>query len=155
MNSQFILRRVLVPVSGGDSDEQAVRLACSLVDKKGTVYLFNVLEVARDLPLDAPPRADVERSDALLEQMERVAQSEKRTVETEAVQAREAGPTVVNEAIERGVDAIVVGVDFSKARGEFELGATVNYVLRRAHCRVWLSRGPAPDELVNGRTPAS
>ena len=155
MNSWFSLRRVLVPVSGGDSDEQAVRLACSLVDKKGTVYLFNVLEVARDLPLDAPPRADVERSDAVLEEMERVVHSEKRAVETEAVQAREAGPTVVNEAVERGVDAIVVGVDFSKARGEFELGATVNYVLRRAHCQVWLSRGPAPAELANGRTPAS
>ena len=155
MNSRFSLRRVLVPVSGGDSDEQSVRLACSLVEKKGTVYLFNVLEVARDLPLDAPPQADVERSDALLERMERVAHSEKRNVEIEAVQAREAGPTVVNEAIERGVDAIVVGVDFSKARGEFELGATVNYVLRRAHCQVWLSRGPAPDEFLNGRALAS
>ena len=109
MNSRSSLRRVLVPVSGGRSDEQAVRLACSLVEKKGTVYLFNVLEVARDLPLDAPPQADVERSDALLERMERVGHSEKRNVETEAVQAREAGPMVVNEAIERSVGAIVMG----------------------------------------------
>ena len=155
MNSRSSLRRVLVPVSGGDSDEQAVRLACSLVEKKGTVYLFNVLEVARDLPLDAPPQADVERSDALLERMERVGHSEKRNVETEAVQAREAGPTVVNEAIERSVDAIVMGVDYSEARGEFELGSAVNYVLRRAHCQVWLSRGPAPAELLNGRNPAA
>ncbi len=155
MNSRSSLRRVLVPVSGGDSDEQAVRLACSLVEKKGTVYLFNVLEVPRDLPLDAPPRADVERSDALLERMERVGHSEKRNVETEAVQAREAGPTVVNEAIERSADAIVMGVEFSKARGEFELGTTVSYVLRRAHCQVWLSRGAAPEELLNGRTPAA
>ena len=126
-----------------------------MVEKKGTVYLFNVLEVARDLPLDAPPQADVERSDALLERMERVGHSEKRNVETEAVQAREAGPTVVNEAIERSVDAIVMGVDYSEARGEFELGSAVNYVLRRAHCQVWLSRGPAPAELLNGRTPAA
>ena len=155
MNSRSSLRRVLVPVSGGDSDEQAVRLACSLVEKKGTVYLFNVLEVARDLPLDAPPQSDVERSDALLERMERVGHSEKRNVETEAVQAREAGPTVVNEAIERSVDAIVMGVDYSEARGEFELGSAVNYVLRRAHCQVWLSRGPAPAELLNGRNPAA
>ena len=155
MNSRASLRRVLVPVSGGDSDEQAVRLACSLVKKKGTVYLFNVLEVARDLPLDAPPQSDVERSDALLERMERVGHSEKRNVETEAVQAREAGPTVVNEAIERSVDAIVMGVDYSEARGEFELGSAVNYVLRRAHCQVWLSRGPAPAELLNGRNPAA
>ncbi len=155
MNSRSSLRRVLVPVNGGRSDEQAVRLACSLVEKKGTVYLFNVLEVARDLPLDAPPQADVERSDALLERMERVGHSEKRNVETEAVQAREAGPTVVNEAIERSVDAIVMGVDYSEARGEFELGSAVNYVLRRAHCQVWLSRGPAPAELLNGRTPAA
>ena len=155
MNSRSSLRRVLVPVSGGRSDEQAVRLACSLVEKKGTVYLFNVLEVARDLPLDIPPQADVERSDALLERMERVGHSEKRNVETEAVQAREAGPTVVNEAIERSVDAIVMGVDYSEARGEFELGSAVNYVLRRAHCQVWLSRGPAPAELLNGRNPAA
>lgn len=155
MNSRSSLRRVLVPVSGGHSDEQAVRLACSLVEKKGTVYLFNVLEVARDLPLDTPPQADVERSDALLERMERVGHSEKRNVETEAVQAREAGPTVVNEAIERSVDAIVMGVDYSEARGEFELGSAVNYVLRRAHCQVWLSRGPAPAELLNGRNPAA
>ena len=155
MNSRSSLRRVLVPVSGGESDEQAVRLACSLVEKKGTVYLFNVLEVARDLPLDAPPQSDVERSDALLERMERVGHSEKRNVETEAVQAREAGPTVVNEAIERSVDAIVMGVDYSEARGEFELGSAVNYVLRRAHCQVWLSRGPAPAELLNGRNPAA
>ena len=97
----------------------------------------------------------MERSDALLERMERVGHSEKRNVETEAVQAREAGPTVVNEAIERSVDAIVMGVDYSEARGEFELGSAVNYVLRRAHCQVWLSRGPAPAELLNGRNPAA
>lgn len=136
--------RVLVSVNGSDSDEQAIKLACNLASKKkGTVFILNVLEVARNLPIDSPAPNDIERSDNILERMEHLAKTEKCEVELEAVQAREAGPAVVNEAIERNVDIIVMGLDYKKKHGEFNLGSTINYVLRRAPCRVWVSREPA------------
>lgn len=143
-------KRVLVSVNGSDADDQAVKLACSLVSKKkGTVFVLNVLEVARNLPIDAPATDDIERSDNILERMEHIAKTEKCGVELEAVQAREAGPAVVNEALERDVDIIVMGLDYKKRHGEFNLGSTINYVLKRAPCRVWVSREPAADGAIS------
>ena len=133
-----------------------MRLACNLVSKKkGTVYVLNVLEVARNLPIDSPAPADIERSDTILERMEHVAKAEKCDVELEAVQAREAGPAVVNEATERNADIIVMGLDYKQKHGEFNLGGTVDYVLRRAPCRVWVSREPAAAGAIseNGHAP--
>ena len=149
-------QRILVPVHGDKADEEALRLACSLARKsKARVFVVYVVEVERTLPLDYPTPAEAERAEAVLDQMERIAKDAKFPVEVELLQAREAGPAVVQEAIEREADLIVMGLSYKKHKGEFSLGTTVPYVLTKAPCRVWLSREPqangAPQSPVGGR----
>jgi nucleotide-binding universal stress UspA family protein len=47
---------------------------------------------------------------------------------------------VVDEARERSADLIVIGLTYKKRFGEFDLGKTTPYVLKNAHCRVWVCR---------------
>ena len=148
MNAPMEPKRILVPVNGDESDEQAVRLACSLAKKsKGCVFILNVVEVRRNLPVDSPQPSDMERSESILERMDDIASQERCTAEAEVLQAREAGPALVDEAIERDVDLIIMGLSYKKHHGEFTLGDTVPYVLMKAPCRVWISREPMADDL--------
>ena len=132
---------VLVPVNGGRSDEEAIALACSVARRtKGKVYVLYVIEVQRTLPLDADLPAENDRGERILQQAERFAKVNDYAVEADLLQAREVGPAIVDKAVERGVDLIILGVEYKKNFGEFDLGATMPYVLRNALCRVWLCR---------------
>jgi len=147
-------RRVLVPVHGDEADEEALRLACSLVKKtKGKIFVLYVVEVERSLPIDAPVPGEDQRADAILAGMEKIGKEEKCSVEAELLQAREAGPAVVEEAFEREADLIIMGLPYKRHRGEFGLGTTVPYVLMKAPCRVWISREPAPTAALNKPVP--
>ena len=132
---------ILVPVAGHPIDEEAVQLACRVAKAtKGRVYAVYVIEVTRTLPLNAEIEPDVRKAEAVLDQVERLAEELDFEVESELLQAREVGPAVVDEAIERGVDLIVLGVPYKKRFGEFNLGKVAPYVLKNAPCRVWLVR---------------
>ena len=143
---------VLVPVTGAPCDEDVVRLGCNLLDSgRSTLYMVYVIEVARDSPIDAVITLDTERGEETLRQMETVANGHKCTVEAQLVQARKAGAAVVREAVDRGVDAIVVGAPHSEAHGAFSPGDYIMYLLRHAPCRVIVFRGSAaaPAEPAN------
>ena len=132
---------ILVPVAGHPIDEEAVQLACRVAKAtKGRVYAVYVIEVTRTLPLNAEIEPDVRKAEAVLDQVERLAEELDFEVESELLQAREVGPAVVDEAIERGADLIVLGVPYKKRFGEFNLGKVAPYVLKNAPCRVWLVR---------------
>jgi nucleotide-binding universal stress UspA family protein len=64
-------------------------------------------------------------------------------VEGDLLQARDAGHAIVDEAVERDADVIILGVPFQKPFGEFELGKVPSHVLRTAQCEVILLRMPA------------
>jgi nucleotide-binding universal stress UspA family protein len=70
--------------------------------------------------------------------MERVAAAENYRVDTEVLQAREAGPAIINEAGEGEVDLILMGIAYKVRFGEFSLGEVVPYVLKNSPCRVIL-----------------
>ena len=135
------LGKILVPVVGYATDDEAVQLACGAARRhKAKVYVIYVIEVRRTLPLDAEIAPEVEKGERVLDHAERVAEAVDASVETELLQAREVGPAIVDEAVERGVDAIVVGVRYKKRFGEFTLGSTVNYLLKNSPCAVWVCR---------------
>jgi nucleotide-binding universal stress UspA family protein len=76
-----------------------------------------------------------------------VAKKRSCNVETELLQAREVGPALVEEAVERGIDLIIIGTNYKTPFGEFSLGDTAPYILKNAPCRVWLCRKSIPEEL--------
>jgi nucleotide-binding universal stress UspA family protein len=120
-----------------------VSLACSIAKRaKGEVHVVYIIEVKRTLPLDADLPPEAERGEMVLEQAERVAESFDLQFQADLLQARDVGPTIVDEARERGADLILLGVTYKKRFGEFDLGRTAPYVLKHAGCRVWVCRQP-------------
>ncbi|MBI5029323.1 MAG: universal stress protein [Chloroflexi bacterium] len=138
---------ILVPISGIPADDEALRLACQIARQdKAKVLATYVIEVQRNLPLDSENSEKVQRGEEMLNHAEKIAKSVKSNIETEILQARSAGSTLVNEAIERQVDLIIVGVPYRKPLGDLQVGSTTMYILKNAPCRVWLIRDLPPEE---------
>jgi nucleotide-binding universal stress UspA family protein len=137
------LERILVAASGKDADVEAVKLACDLAKKsKAEIYVVYVIEVKRSLPLDAVIDSEIEKAEKVLTRAEEIAGDREYEVETDLIQAREAGPAIVDEAMERKVDLVLMGVTYKKRFGVFDLGRVIPYVLEEAPCRVLLCREP-------------
>jgi len=135
--------RILVPVSGTDADEEAIKLACRLAKKgKGKVRAVYVITVERTLPIDAEIESEIRKAEGMLDHVESLAEEQDYEVETDLLQAREAGPTIIDEAVEQEVDLILMGVKYKRRFGQFSLGDTVLYVLKNAPCRVILYHQP-------------
>jgi len=154
------VKEILVTVDGSEASLDAVALACTLAKRnRGKVYAVYVIEVARSLPLDAPMGAEADRGEHILEEAERVAKENDYELEGELLQARDAGHAIVDEAIERGVEAIIMGVEPELTEGGYEwptegkprpvaaegpLGRVARYVVQHAPCEVWIIRRPLP-----------
>ncbi len=137
------LERILVAVSGKDGDTEAVKLACELAKKpKAKIYVVYVIEVKRSLPLDAVIESEIHRAEEALAHAEDVASDKDYEVETDLIQGRDAGPAIVDEAMEKEVDLILMGFTYKKRFGVFNLGRVIPYVLEEAPCRVLLCREP-------------
>ncbi len=143
------VRKVLVPINGTDVDNETIKLACRMAKRsKGKVLVTYVIQIDRALPLDAEIKQEIEKGEEVLDRAERIAEDMDFEVKTDLLQAREIGPAVVDEAIERGVDLIILGLNFKKKFGEFSLGSTVPYVLRNAPSWVIICREPTPQEEI-------
>jgi len=135
--------KILVPVNGTEADEEAIRLACALARKtKARIWTVYIIEVKRQLPLDAEVKAQIDAGERILDHIEVVAKEQDYELETDLLQAREVGPAIVDEAREQEVDLILMGVTYKKRFGEFSLGSIIPYVLKNAPCRVILYHQP-------------
>ncbi|MDY6834565.1 MAG: universal stress protein [Chloroflexota bacterium] len=137
--------KVLVPIIGTETDLAALEVACAISRiNKAKLSVVYVIQVKRSLPLDAELEPEIRKAEQALRQAEDIADQQEWQVTTDLLQAREAGPAIVNEAKEREVDVILMGMDYKKRFGEFDLGETVSYVLKNAPCHVLLLRQPLP-----------
>jgi len=132
-------KKILVPVAGTEVDEETVKLASRLAKKdKGKVWAVSVVTVKRALPLDAEIDSEIQSAERVLDNVEVVAEEEDFEVETDVIQTREVGPAIIDEAVERGVDLILMGIKYKRSFGQFSLGSVVPYVLKNAPCPVIL-----------------
>jgi|TARA_B100000315_G_scaffold89522_1_gene82262 nucleotide-binding universal stress UspA family protein len=131
--------RILVPVAGTEADDEATRLACRFARRtKGKVRAIYVITLKRSLPLDAEIESETRKAEEILARAQSVADEEDYEIETDLLQAREAGPPIVEEAVEYNVDLILMGIKYKRAFGQFSLGSVVPYILENAPCRVIL-----------------
>jgi nucleotide-binding universal stress UspA family protein len=148
------IKRILVPVEGVSTDNESVLLACSLSKKdKAEILLLYVIEVRRNLPIDAEMSQEIERGESVLDHVQRFADKIGCRVQTDLLQARDAGAAIVNEAVERDAQLVVMGVPYQEKFGEYCVQARAQYVLEHAGCRVILAREPLPlgQSVSNGR----
>lgn len=137
------VRSILVPVDGSPASLDAVLLACSIAKRsKGKVYVVHVIEVRRSLPLDAELPEEASNGEAVLTRAEQAATEADYRVEGELLQAREAGHAIVDEAMERGVDLILLGAEHKSPQGEYQMSRLTQYVMRAAPCAVMVWRHP-------------
>lgn len=135
------LRSVLVPVTDSAASLEAVGIACRLArQSKGKVIAIHIIEVLRSLPLNVEMDNEARRGEQILRHAEEAASGAGYRISRELLQAREAGPAIVDEARDRGVDAIVLGVGYKRLIGDFQVGRTADYVLKHAPCQVWVVR---------------
>jgi len=131
--------KILVPVNGTEVDDEAIRLACRLARRdKGKIWAVYVIAIRRALPLNAEIEPEIRKAEQILDHTESVADEEEYQLETDLLQAREPGPTIIDEAVEREADLILMGIEYKKRFGQFSLGDVVPYVLENAPCRVIL-----------------
>jgi nucleotide-binding universal stress UspA family protein len=138
-------RRAVVALNGGRSDARITRLACELARANRTeLVAVHVVEVDWSLPLDADISSD--EAQQVLDFAEEIAEEHKVLVEPVLLQARDAGPALVDEAMERDADVVILGLPYRKKfGGEFVIGRTIPYVLKNAPCAVWVIREPIPE----------
>ena len=140
------IESALAVVSGTPTDKQVVSAACDLVRPcKGRVWALYIIEVPPKLPVDAEAPNETARGERVLERMEEHGRAIRSKVEGSIVQARDAGAAIVCEAVERGMDAIVIGMPYTERYGSPSLGETVPYVLRRSPLRVVVCRDRQPE----------
>jgi nucleotide-binding universal stress UspA family protein len=131
----------LVPVTESPASLEAVEIACGLAkQRKARIYTVHVSEVLRSLPLNAGMEAEARRGEQILRKAREVAGHYGCHTEESLLQARDAGQAIVDEARDRGVDAVILGVGYKRIIGSFQVGRTTDYVLKNASCQVWVVR---------------
>ncbi len=81
------------------------------------------------------------RADEILSRAEALLSERGIPARTSTVQARAAGPAIVDDANELGADLIVMGLRYKKRfGGQWDAGRTVPYVMRNSTAPVWCLR---------------
>jgi nucleotide-binding universal stress UspA family protein len=146
LNDPLKARSFLVPLNGSDASFGALVAACQTARKtRASVSAVYVIEVPRSQPLDADLVGEAQRGEEILERAEALARAHDVRLQADLLQARQASHVIVDEATERNVDAIVIGLEYHRPYGRFELGALARYVLEHAPGYVWLIRYPIPE----------
>lgn len=145
--------RLLVPVTGTETDSQLLKYVARIAHRKNSdVTLIYVVEVDQELPLEAELPNEVMRGESVLvnarDLLKRALDARTSDVSTDLIQARSAGAAIVDEAIQDRVDAIIMGAKVHKRLGKRSIGENVDYVLRNAPCEVVLLRGAMSEALV-------
>jgi len=137
--------KILVPVAGVEADIETVKLACQLARKdKSKLLVVHIIPIARSLPLDTELTPEVKKGENILEQAEKIALERGFDIETDLLQARNVGPSIVDEAVERQADLIVMGLAYKRLFGQYSLGDVTPYVLKNASCPVILFQQSQP-----------
>lgn len=148
----FEFSRVLVPLLGQpEVDDPALKVTLMLLVGRDdvSVSLLHVLEVPFDRNLDAEDEDAVAHADAILSRAETILTEKGVAVTTSTVQARAAGPAIVDDANELGADLIVMGLRYKKRfGGQWDAGRTVPYVMRNSTAPVWCLRAETKELAI-------
>ena len=137
------IKKILVPTSGTPYSERGIELACRMgEEQKAEIYLVNVIEVPRTLPLDAPlHEAEIKAGD-VIKRGEEIVTLRGLPVKAAVKRGRVAGEEIIRAARDLEADLIVMGIRSEIRMAQEILGRTSNLVLRRAPCEVILDKLP-------------
>jgi APA family basic amino acid/polyamine antiporter len=130
-------RRILVPMKLGPVGEEMVATAVALAKERGSsVDAVFVILVPLDQALDAPLLDLEEQAAASLAEAVLLGDEHDVRVEPHTVRHRAIGRAIVEQAVERNADLVVLGSSPRWRRQSAFFSPTVDYVLRHAPCEV-------------------
>jgi basic amino acid/polyamine antiporter, APA family len=140
-------RSILVPIAPGYASEEAMDVACRLAtERRASIVAVTVIEVPLELPLDAYLPDDAAAANAELDEARAIGDSYGVRVIPRLVRTRNSGRAIVDEAVRRESEIIVMGgprrVRLAPVRKQI-FGDTVDFVLKHAPCRVMVAAGRA------------
>lgn len=138
------VRSILAPTLGGSTTEN-LQIACQFARDHGAhLTALYVIEIPPTLPLDTFLSEKLAVADAALKRAMAIGREFNLQVTTQVIQARSAGQAIVDLAKERDFDLVVMGTPHKRAAtgltASSGLGATTDYVVRSAPCRVWICK---------------
>jgi basic amino acid/polyamine antiporter, APA family len=136
-------RSILVPIAPGYASDEAMDFACRLAaERRASIVAFTAIEVPLDLPLDAELPEDVREANDQLDEARAIGDSYGVTVIGRIARTRNIGRAIVDEAIRRHSEIIVMAgprrVRLQRGRRQI-FGDAVDFVLRHAPCRVMVA----------------
>jgi APA family basic amino acid/polyamine antiporter len=136
-------RTIVVPVVRSVESEEALVAAARLAaERRATIAVVHVIEVPLERRLDAVHSHEEDDADLLLDQARGLVESYGVRTVVRLVRARRAGPAIVQEAVQRDADLIVMGAARRPARRRTAIfGPTVDQVLKASQSRVLLAAG--------------
>jgi nucleotide-binding universal stress UspA family protein len=140
---------IAIVLSGEKLDGNLVYLGCQMAKgAKRKVHLVHVIEVPRALPLKAVLTQESEHADQILNSAVAIAERVGCDAVAEVVQARDAGPAIVDEAKDHNCALLLVGYVRHNSKNLSELSKTIMYILANSPCRVWLVQDPSPKTIM-------
>jgi nucleotide-binding universal stress UspA family protein len=141
-------RRAVVALSGHPNGQRLIQIVAQVAKaNKAELIGVHVVEIDWSMPLDMDIAARSDDIQQVLDVAEGTAERVGVKLESVLLQARDVGAALVDEAIEREADLLVVGLAYrTKFGGDFAIGRTIPYVLKNAPCAVWVVREPIQEE---------
>jgi basic amino acid/polyamine antiporter, APA family len=128
-------------VKPGRLSEEAIDVACRLASERGAkIAALSVVVVPLELPIDAAIEDEEQRAYEALDSAAAIAELYGVHVTERLIRARHAGRAIVDEAMRRHTEIIVMGAPRSRLGGAV-FSATVDFVLKHAPCRVMVVAG--------------
>jgi nucleotide-binding universal stress UspA family protein len=136
-------QRILVPMKIGVIGEEVIATAIKLAEEEGAaVSALHVVRVPLEKPMDAELSDAEEQAEASLAEAKLLAAELGIEVEGTVVRARAIGEAIVDVAVDREADLIVMGSSPRWRRQSRFFSPTVDYVLRHAPCEVMVIAYP-------------
>lgn len=137
-------RKAVLGLNGGPTDELVIHLGCQLAKvSNAELVAIHVIEVDWRHELSEELSSENEAASALLDMAEGIAEQYKVKLTGDLLQAREVAAALVDEAIEVGAEAIIIGLPYrQRFGGDFALGDAIPYIFKNAPCEVIVVREP-------------
>jgi basic amino acid/polyamine antiporter, APA family len=135
--------RILVPLKLGPIGDEVLATAIRLAEeRRSAVLVFHGIKVPMELPMDADLPEASEAAFASLGDARELAEEHGVEIETVSARTRSLGEAIVDQATEWNADLIVMGSAPRWRRQSRFFSPTVDYVLRKAPCEVFVIAYP-------------
>ncbi len=129
-------QHILVPTDGSQSSEEIIGFICSIQKVvNSNISVVFVIEVPRNMPLDANLPDKTAQADEVLKRVMQIAANYQSQVNTSIIYARSAEEAIISTAQDLKCDVIAIAQDDHRL-SIFANKATTIY--QKAKCSVWL-----------------